>query len=160
VLKELYGEQPADEFGPISLTSVQNAFVQKGHCRRYVNQNVGRIKRMFKWAVAIVTPRALARLFKVLLPLAFQPDQKASARPSWPPFSKMAAAGLRLTSAEDCRPTPTPGLSGTIGLHIARRTPSRISSRRLFFVGRETGGEGVTLCDEKWVVWDPFRPRN
>ena len=52
ILKETYGKTAVNEFGPISLMAVQDAFVKKGHCRRYVNQNVGRIKRMFKWGVS------------------------------------------------------------------------------------------------------------
>ncbi len=48
-VKELYGRQPCDEFGPTALKVVRQAMVNDGLARKLVNQRVGRIKRMFKW---------------------------------------------------------------------------------------------------------------
>lgn len=52
VLKELFSELPADQFGPRRLRQVQAAMVEKGWSRRYVNSQVGRVRRLFKWAAA------------------------------------------------------------------------------------------------------------
>ena len=62
-----YGDAAIDQFGPLSLVALQNKFVQRGNCRRYVNQNIGRIKRMFKWGVAqeIVSNEVYQRLTTV-----------------------------------------------------------------------------------------------
>lgn len=49
-LKEWYGREPAAEFGPIRLKALREKMVADGHSRRYVNDHVDRIKRMFKWA--------------------------------------------------------------------------------------------------------------
>ncbi|HEX2953090.1 MAG TPA: site-specific integrase [Bacillota bacterium] len=49
-LKELYGPTPAAKFGPLSLKAVREKMIEKGWCRKSVNQNIGRIKRMFRWA--------------------------------------------------------------------------------------------------------------
>lgn len=49
-LKRLYGRTPAAEFGPKRLKAVRQTYIEAGHCRGYVNDHVGRIKRMFKWA--------------------------------------------------------------------------------------------------------------
>lgn len=50
--RELYGKTAAQDFGPLALVAIQNRLVDENHCRRYINQNIGRIKRMFKWATA------------------------------------------------------------------------------------------------------------
>jgi integrase len=49
-LKELYGPTSAASFGPLALKAVREKMVAKGWCRKSVNQNIGRIKRMFRWA--------------------------------------------------------------------------------------------------------------
>ena len=51
-LSQAYASTPAKDFGPLSLEAVRNRFINAGHCRNYVNQNVGRIKRMFRWGVS------------------------------------------------------------------------------------------------------------
>jgi hypothetical protein len=50
-LRELYGKQPAVEFGPLALKVVRSHFVEKGNSRQYANRQSQRIVRMFKWAV-------------------------------------------------------------------------------------------------------------
>jgi integrase len=49
-VRELYGSTPAVEFGPLALKAVRQRFIAAGWCRSLVNQRVGRVKRMFKWA--------------------------------------------------------------------------------------------------------------
>lgn len=63
-LKALYGHTAAVEFGPKSLRAVRQRMVESGQCRSYVNQNIGRIKRMFKWGVAeeLIPPHVLQAL--------------------------------------------------------------------------------------------------
>jgi hypothetical protein len=51
-LKSLYGETPATEFGPRSLKALREALIQKNQSRRYVNDQIDNIKRMFKWGVS------------------------------------------------------------------------------------------------------------
>jgi len=50
-VRRMYGGEAVDAFGPLALKAVRQAFVDTGHCRQYVNQNVGRIKRVFCWGV-------------------------------------------------------------------------------------------------------------
>ena len=52
VLKKLYGDTPAREFGPLSLQTVRSAMVDKSWSREYVNRQVARLKQVFKWAVS------------------------------------------------------------------------------------------------------------
>lgn len=49
-LKALYGPTPAAEFGPLAMKAVRVEMVKAGWSRGYVNQQVGRLRRMFKWA--------------------------------------------------------------------------------------------------------------
>jgi integrase len=52
ILNRLYGTTPARDFGPLALDAARIAMIEKGWVRRSINISVGRIKRMFKWAVA------------------------------------------------------------------------------------------------------------
>jgi integrase len=51
-LREWYGKSAAAEFGPLALQSLRQRMIDADHSRSYVNSQVNRIKRMFKWAVA------------------------------------------------------------------------------------------------------------
>jgi integrase len=50
-VRKLYGLTPASVFGPLALKTVREALVTAGQARTTVNYHVGKIKRMFKWAV-------------------------------------------------------------------------------------------------------------
>jgi hypothetical protein len=47
--REWYGKSPAAEFGPLALQSLRRRMIDADHSRSYVNSQVNRIKRMFKW---------------------------------------------------------------------------------------------------------------
>ena len=48
-----YGPTLAVEFGPLALKAIRQQMVDDGSSRNgYVNDHIGRIKRMFKWAAA------------------------------------------------------------------------------------------------------------
>ncbi len=48
----MFGNLPADEFGPLCLEAVRDRFVTNGQTRVGVNGSARRIVRMFKWAAA------------------------------------------------------------------------------------------------------------
>ena len=50
-LREGYGNTLACEFGPRALVAIQAGLVAAGHCRKYANESLARIKRCFKWGV-------------------------------------------------------------------------------------------------------------
>lgn len=50
-VRSLYARLVAAEFSPQKLKAVRQALVDHGLCRTVVNQGVGRIRRMFRWAV-------------------------------------------------------------------------------------------------------------
>lgn len=49
-LKQLYGFTPAREFSPLKLKALRGTLVASGLNRTTINQRVGRIVRIFKWA--------------------------------------------------------------------------------------------------------------
>jgi hypothetical protein len=51
-VRELYGEIPAADFGPLALKAVRQKFVQQNWCRKTANARVEWVRRVFKWAVA------------------------------------------------------------------------------------------------------------
>lgn len=52
VLRPLYGHTRAADFGPVALKAVRRAMVEKGWSRKLINQRVGRVRRVFKWAAS------------------------------------------------------------------------------------------------------------
>ncbi len=66
-LRQAYGDVPVDEFGPIALKAVRQRFVDAGQTRGYVNSNVDKIRRMFRWGVSeeLVDESTLRRLESV-----------------------------------------------------------------------------------------------
>lgn len=51
-LVALYGRTKAAEFGPLRLRAVRQEMIDGGLTRGYINKQVGRLKRMFKWAAS------------------------------------------------------------------------------------------------------------
>ena len=51
-LRQLYGHSSARGFGPRALKAVRQHMSDRSLSRCLINRRVGRIKRVFKWAVA------------------------------------------------------------------------------------------------------------
>lgn len=51
-LRELYDETPAANFGPLAMKVLRQKFIGQKWCRKTINQRIGRVKRIFKWAAA------------------------------------------------------------------------------------------------------------
>lgn len=49
MLRETYGRTAAAEFGPLALKALRERMIAAGWSRKYVNENVDRIRRVFKW---------------------------------------------------------------------------------------------------------------
>ncbi len=67
MLRQAYGDVAVDDFGPIALKAVRQKFVESGQTRGYVNENIDRIRRMFRWGVSeeLVEESTLRRLVSV-----------------------------------------------------------------------------------------------
>jgi integrase len=51
IVKRLHGRTPAAGFGPKKLKQVRQQMLAKGWCRTYVNHQIDRVRRCFRWAV-------------------------------------------------------------------------------------------------------------
>ncbi len=51
-LREMYGHTAAKQFGPLALKALRQKMIDSALCRGVSNQRIGRIRRLFKWAVA------------------------------------------------------------------------------------------------------------
>jgi hypothetical protein len=60
VVRELYGPTPAARFDVVALEAVRDRMVGMRWSRKRVNKQVGRVKRVFRWA-AIIRDRARCR---------------------------------------------------------------------------------------------------
>lgn len=63
-LHKLFGDSPANEFGPLRLQVVRQSMIDAGWARRWINKQVGRIRLIFKVGVSweVVRPDVLAAL--------------------------------------------------------------------------------------------------
>jgi hypothetical protein len=52
-LAELYSTTGLENFGPLMLIQVRERMIAENIVRKTVNQRIGRVKRMFKWAVSM-----------------------------------------------------------------------------------------------------------
>ncbi len=51
-LRTMYGKLPAIDFGPSKLKALRQRLIQEDQSRRYINDNISRIKQIFRWAVS------------------------------------------------------------------------------------------------------------
>lgn len=52
IVRKAFEDTPVSDFGPRALKSVRDEMISLGWSRKYINKQVGRIVRMFKWGVA------------------------------------------------------------------------------------------------------------
>src|SRR5262249_53768352 len=50
VVRRLYGHTLARDFGPLALKACRARMIHKGWARTYINAQVDRVRRMFRWA--------------------------------------------------------------------------------------------------------------
>jgi len=123
IVRDLYGADPAAEFGPKKLAAIREAFVRKGWSRSYCNRQVGKIIRCFKWCASEeLAPASIHQSLKTLAPLRIghtdapeteprlpaDPAHVASTLPFLPPHVRaivelLRASGMR--PSEVCRMT-------------------------------------------------------
>lgn len=51
-LVEHCSAMPAEEFGPLKLKAIREKMIERGWCRNVINQRIGIVKRMFRWALS------------------------------------------------------------------------------------------------------------
>jgi integrase len=81
-LRQLYGHRPASEFGPRALKAVRTKMVEANHSRRYINDNVERIRQMFRWAAS--EELIPVEIYNSLKPVQALPKGRGLARENQP----------------------------------------------------------------------------
>ena len=51
-VRQLYGNEPVPNFGPLALVVCRQKLIEAGYCRKRINQHAVRIRHAFKWGVA------------------------------------------------------------------------------------------------------------
>jgi len=115
LLDERHGDEPVSEFGPRKLEAIRDTFVAKGNCRRYANEQTGKIIKIIEHGVSrelaaadrIVALRALPSL----KPGQAKDNPRRSrvtldtVRATLPHLTATAAAMVRLQLATAMRPS-------------------------------------------------------
>jgi integrase len=52
LLRKYYGDTPAAEFGPRALKGLREMMIEADNSRRYINDNVDRLRRVFRWGAS------------------------------------------------------------------------------------------------------------
>lgn len=52
LLRRHYGHTPACDFGPLALAALRQRLIDDGDSRTYINDHMGRFRRVFKWAAS------------------------------------------------------------------------------------------------------------
>ena len=111
-----FGSLPAAEFSPLKLKACRDVMVDRDWCRTSVNRRVGRIKRMFAWAVEneLVPPSAYHGLLavrglqygrsKAKETDPVKPVDTATVNATLPFLSSVVAAMVRFQAVTGCRP--------------------------------------------------------
>jgi integrase len=117
VLRRYYGKTKAVAFGPLALKAVRERFIDEGHGRLYVNQNTGRIKRMFRWAASeellpVAVYQALATVSGLRRGKTRAPDSEPVTpvaqevvEATLPHLPRVVADMVRFQRFTGCRPT-------------------------------------------------------
>ena len=67
LVRELYARSPAAEFGPTQLKAVREWMIGQDHSRTYINANIKRIVRMFRWgAEEELVPESVHRTLRLV----------------------------------------------------------------------------------------------
>jgi len=85
-LLELHATTRADQFGPVALKQVRAAMVDLGWARTHINQQIHRLRRIFRWGVeAELVPPAVLAALRAVGPLRAGKTRARETEPVRPP---------------------------------------------------------------------------
>jgi integrase len=100
-LRRLYGSCPVAAFGPLALKAVRDAMVKAGWSRKYVNGQVGRLKRCFRWGVGQeMVPPSIWHGLQAVDGLRLGRTMARETQPVKPVREELVEATLPLVSAQ------------------------------------------------------------
>ena len=101
-VKQLYGDTVADQFGPLALKAIRQHMIEvQKLSRKEINKRIGRIKRVFKWAVSeeLVPPSVFEGL-RTVDGLRMGRTTARETKPVKPVDDAVVEATLRYTSPQ------------------------------------------------------------
>jgi integrase len=116
ILKRLYDHTPGAEFGPLALKACRAEMVKLGWSRGYVNAQVDRLRRAFKWAASEqLVPAAIYDALRTVAGLRLghtearegkkvRPVSGEHVEATLPHMAPMVQAMVRLQLLSGCRP--------------------------------------------------------
>jgi integrase len=178
-LRDRYGRTLAAEFGPLALKAVRQQMIDDGLSRRTINDTVGCIKRIFKWAVA--EQLLSAESFQALTAVAglrrgrsearetepILPVDDATLEVTLPHLPAVVADMVRLQRLTGCRPAELCSIrpcdvrhSGDVWEYRPQRhKTSHLGRERVIFIGPQA--QEILL---RYLARDPqancFQPRD
>jgi len=96
-VRELYQDTLADQFGPLCLQAVRQRMIQIGWCRKHINKQISRVRRMFRFGVASELVRA--ETYQALTAVADLKKGRTTA-PEHPPVLPVPAEVVEATLPE------------------------------------------------------------
>lgn len=125
---EPWAECPAEEFGPLALTAIRDEMIRLDWTRQHINQQIGRIRRIFDWAASIeLIPPEKAYALRMLKPLrsgrsqrTIQPVDDARITATVVELTPTVAGMVEFQRLTGCRPQDVCRMQIT---HIERTSP-------------------------------------
>ncbi len=99
IARELFGETPAAEFGPLRLRAVRDVMIKKGWSRSFINKQVKRLRMVLRWAVGWeLIPQTVVDSLSAVKSLGVGDSTAAESRPRRAvPDSELMAVRALLT---------------------------------------------------------------
>lgn len=126
-LRQLYGRTTASEFGPKALKAVRQHMVGQGLSRGVINHRIGRIKRVFKWAVAEeLIPPSVYHGLQTVAGLRFGRSEARETEPVRPVLDEHVEAVLPFVSPQVAAMIKIQRLSGMRPGDVTKMRPCDI----------------------------------
>lgn len=115
-LRRLFGNTPAEEFGPLRLRAVREDMVKSGLCRSTINARIHRVRRAFRWAASMeMIPGSVMEALNTVASLqrgrCAAPESSGVQPVNWqlvdatlPHLPRPVAAMVQIMRYSNCRP--------------------------------------------------------
>jgi integrase len=142
-LRTIFGSLPADQFGPRKLKLVRQQMINDGLSRNVINSRIGRIKRVFKWAVGEeLLPSSVFHALQAVSGLRFGRTKARETEPVRPVQDLYVAVLLPLVPPQIAAMIKLQRLTGMRPCEVVRMRPCDIDT-----------------TDDVWV-YEPFDHKN
>lgn len=128
MMNDLYGMTAAAEFGPLALKAIRQNMLERQWCRRYINQQSMRIKRVFRWAAENeLVPGSVYHALQAVAGLKEGRSKARESRPIKPVKEKLISAVQPFVSSQVWAMIQTQLLTGARGGELCVMRPCDIN---------------------------------